>query len=79
MLGGLGMKLADAFSKTNGKWITELSTLQCHQGKICLQSGKVYANVDAFIKDCISHYSKDEDRELTHWTFAGGKVVIFND
>jgi hypothetical protein len=77
----MAMKIKEAFTFDNGKWIAELSTLQCHKGRLRLQNGKEYANVQAFIKACTPHYSEDEDCELTHWTYRTKtqKVIIFND
>jgi hypothetical protein len=73
------MKLADAFHKQGDKWVAELSDLQDFTGRLCLQSGKEYASLDAFMRACTPHYTDDLDHELTHWTFMGDKVTIFND
>jgi hypothetical protein len=73
------MKLADIFHKQGEKWVAELSDFQEVRGKIVLQSGKEYASLDAFMGACTPHYTDDLDHELTHWTFMGDKVTIFND
>jgi len=73
------MNIRDAFHEHDGRWVAELSDLSQFRGPLTLQSGKVYANLDAFMRDCRPHYTNDEDQELTHWTFMGNKVTIFND
>ncbi len=75
------MKIKDAFTFDNGKWIAEVSDLEDYRN-ISLQSGQRFASIQEFIdKECTPHYTDDLDHELTHWTYNKGKtkVVIFND
>lgn len=75
------MKIRDAFTFENGKWVAEISILKYFKGEFRLKSGKTFANVQAFIKACTPHYSDDIDHELTHWTYQTktDKVIILND
>jgi hypothetical protein len=75
----LPVKIRDAFHKQGDKWVAEISDLSQFTGRLRLQSGKVYANLNAFMNHCTPHYTDDLDHELTYWTFGGDQVTIFND
>ena len=70
------------FTVTEHGFATELSDLEANiHGKMILQSGKEFASLTEFMDECIPHYIKDADHELSFWTYHIDEktITIFND